>query len=256
VLIPAIALSAVALSAAACSGTATASEKAASSSASAPSGVTTDQARQVFSAWVGQDASVLKADSRLAGVKVTTASLASINLAVAPLARGVAYHQVADAFLAPHPKPYTYSNPSFIVPAGQTGYPRWFAVSAQAKAPAGAPSSLAGVPEPAKDQTLLTFEKTTPRSHWQLATSVQLQPGQKLPALAATSGGAQVALLDDSASYLTRPDMVGPLQAAVVDDGPSAPAAAAVASGPLTTGLYATESAIKPPAGDVRQWYL
>ena len=44
-------------------------------------------------------------------------------------------------------------------------------------------------------------------------------------------------------SLLLRPDVVGATQAAVVDDGPSSPAAAVVAAGPLTTGLHAAQAA-------------
>ena len=44
-------------------------------------------------------------------------------------------------------------------------------------------------------------------------------------------------------SLLLPPDLVGATQAAVVDEGPAAPAAAAIASGPQTTGMYSTQSA-------------
>jgi hypothetical protein len=59
---------------------------------------------------------------------------------------------------------------------------------------------------------------------------------------------------------LVRPALTPPLQATVVDDGPTSAATRFVASGPLTTGMYqaAATSArgIAAPPGDVRQWLL
>ena len=66
--------------------------------------------------------------------------------------------------------------------------------------------------------------------------------------------------MDVASGQLVRPALAPPLQASVVDDGPASPAAQAVASGPLTTGLYdigATSArGIAPPPGDVYQWLL
>ena len=44
-------------------------------------------------------------------------------------------------------------------------------------------------------------------------------------------------------SLLLPPDLVGATQAAVVDEGPAAPAAAVIGTGPQTTGLYTTQDA-------------
>ena len=249
--ISAIALAAAALSAAACSGTATAAAKAASASSGpsggaatsgAPSALTVDRARQVFDDYVSKTNRAMKAGDKKAALA---------------LAWGVQFHQESATLLGrTYRGPYRYGQPSFILPSPQASYPRWFAVSVRRTAPPGSPSSLAGVPQPSGGQMLLTFEKQNPVQPWQLTTSIQLQPGQQVPALAKASGGAQIALLDDTSSYLVRPDLVGPLQSAVVDDGPSNPSASVVASGPLTTGLYSIQSAIKPTPGDIRQWAL
>ena len=54
-----------------------------------------------------------------------------------------------------------------------------------------------------------------------------------------------------STDLLAQPYATGPLQAAVVDDGPASAAAKAVAAGPLTTGLYqarATATRKRPTA--------
>jgi hypothetical protein len=60
--------------------------------------------------------------------------------------------------------------------------------------------------------------------------------------------------------FLAQPDDVGPLQAAVVDDGPSSAATRAVAGGPLTTGMYQGAAnhvdGLQAPRGDVYQWEL
>lgn len=240
VLMSAIALSAAALAAAGCSGSATAASKttSASQSADASSGgspvVTTAQAKSIFSQVTG----------RLASGNQKKALAAS---------EGISWHeQTFDFFALKHAEKPTYAKPKFIIPS-ESVYPKWFVVTAKMTAPKGAPSSLAGVSRPASGPVLMTFEKMTPRGPWQLSTSMRLQPGQQLPKIAKTPG---IAALDDTTSYLVRPDLVGPLQAAVVDDGPKAPAASAVASGPLTTGIYSYEAGIKPVAGDVRQWSL
>ncbi len=81
-----------------------------------------------------------------------------------------------------------------------------------------------------------------------------------VPALAVGRDG-RVPVLPPSAPGLLAPlASVGALQAAVVDDGPASPAARAVASGPLTTGLFAAArdhaDGLRPPPGDTYQWAL
>jgi hypothetical protein len=250
--ISAIALAALALTASACKSGATAASQSAAGTASTgtvanhASAVTAAQARQVFSGYASQTASALAAGDQQAALGLTQFTQRD-ELKTAFLAAAAGHATV---------KPDRYTAPSFYLPV-QDGYPQWFVASVRRTAPAASPESLPGAPQAATGQVLMLFEKRTAQLPWELASSVQLQPGQQLPQLATTAGGyVQTAPLDDSTTYLARPDVVGPLQAAMVDDGPSAPAATAVASGPLTTGIYAGQAAIKPPSGDVRQWEL
>ncbi|MBO0805841.1 MAG: hypothetical protein J2P25_22560, partial [Nocardiopsaceae bacterium] len=223
--------------------------------------VTTAQARRVFGAYVSKTDSALAAGDEKAALAMTQ-SVAHTELSNAFRTAGARHATV---------RPYHYGKPEFYLPE-QHGYPRWFIASVHAAAPASAssaasgknpapvspsPAILAGVRRPPSGQVLMLFTEQAPKQPWQLASSVQLEPGQRLPKLATTAGGyVQTAPLGNSTAYLARPDVVGPLQAAVVDDGPAAPAATAVASGPLTTGIHASQATIKPPRGDVRQWLL
>lgn len=212
-----------------------------------PATVTTAaQARQVF------DAYVTRTDRALAAGNATAALALAQDEPWKELSTAIAtakFHRTAVA-------PYRYGTPAFYIPAPHD-YPRWFVASVRRTAPPGAPASVAGVPQAATGQALMLFQKEAEGLPWKLSGTVQLRPGQQVPKLATTSSGnAEVARLDDTRSYLARPDVVGPLQAAVVDDGPAAPAAAAVASGPLTTGMYQQQAALKPAAGESRQWTL
>lgn len=254
VLISAIALCAVALTGASCSGSAPAASGAnrsggamtVSARANRSPAVTAAQARQVFDGYVTR----------------TDRALAAGNASAAlSLVQAVSWHELSTAittakFLRRPLAPYRYGTPAFYIPAS-SGYPLWFVASVRRTAPPGSPASLAGVSQPATGQALMVFEKQSARQPWRLSGSVELQPGQRVPKLATTAGGdATVAPLDSDGSFLARPDVTGPLQAAVVDDGPAAPASAAVASGPFTTGLYQRQAAIKPGHGEVRQWYM
>jgi hypothetical protein len=247
----AIAITAMVLTASACKSGATSASQPGTGTASTGTAanhalaVTAAQARQVFGGYVSQTASALAAGDRQAALGLT---------------QFTQWNELNTAFLtaaADHTmvRPDRYTAPSFYLPV-QDGYPQWFVASARRTA-ASSPASLAGVPRAATGQVLMLFEKQTAKLPWELTSSVQLQPGQQLPKLATTAGGyVETAPLDDSTTYLARPDVVGPLQAAMVDDGPAAPAAAAVAGGSLTTGIYASQAAIKSPSGDVRQWEL
>jgi len=75
------------------------------------------------------------------------------------------------------------------------------------------------------------------------------------------AGKEQLVVPLTSTDLLAQPDATGPLQAAVVDDGPASAAAKAVAAGPLTTGLYLAardraDIGLEVPAGDVYQWSM
>jgi hypothetical protein len=62
------------------------------------------------------------------------------------------------------------------------------------------------------------------------------------------------------AALLARPKDIGPLQAAIVDDGPASAAAKVVAAGPSTTGVYQGAAShvtgLTAPHGDVYQWEM
>lgn len=212
-----------------------------------PATVTTAaQAGQVFNNYVTQTAAALAAGD---------------TAAASALDRRVPWHELSAQVATEKSRhepvaPDQYGTPSFYIPE-QHGFPQWFVASVRRTAPPGSPTSLAGAPQAPSGQVLMLFQKMAAAQPWKLNGSVQLEPGQQMPTFATGAGGAiKTARLDDSGSYLAGPDVVGPLQASVVDDGPAAPAASAVAGGPFTTGLYQRQSAVKAPAGDVRQWSL
>ena len=182
---------------------------------------------------------------------------------------------------------YSYGSPAFILPeAASAGDPRYFVVSVDrapvtgtgapatsatatpatsaTSAPGGVPSPdlAAGVSLPAQGHVLMVFEQPPTGGTWRLDSTSQLAPGQSVPKLATDSRGYVLTqpMSAPDGSQLVRPALAGPLQAAVVDDGPASAAARVVASGPLTTGLYeiARTSArgVLAPSGDAYQWML
>jgi hypothetical protein len=87
----------------------------------------------------------------------------------------------------------------------------------------------------------MVFAKNAPGLSWTLNGSAVLD--QPLPQLAQDQAGYAVDLTTTDPALLLRPDVVGATQAAVVDAGSAAPAAAVVADGPQTTGFYAAQAA-------------
>lgn len=159
-----------------------------------------------------------------------------------------------------------YGTPAFYLPAA-AGYPRWFVagVNTTYSGPGRVtqtPADGALVPwmAPGNGPVLYLFEQASAATAWQLASESALAPGAAVPALAKDPSGHVPTVQLSDAALLARPDVAGPLQAAVVDDGPASPAARVVASGPLTTGLYRTMRdtllGLSVPAGDVSQWVL
>lgn len=157
--------------------------------------------------------------------------------------------------------------PVFRLPE-PTGYPQWFIAGASVAynvAPPPAGSEWTGAPggiqwQNAAGHAVFLFTKASATAPWQLSSLAKLAPGMSLPALATDSTGhVPTVSLSDSA-LLAQPDVTGPLQAAVVDDGPASPSARVVASGPLTTGIYDNERAgqlgLTAPHGDILQWEL
>jgi hypothetical protein len=128
---------------------------------------------------------------------------------------------------------YSYGTPTFYVPA-QSGYPQWFLVDVPTRTEGG------GQPGPAVN-TLMVFVRSSRTEPFTLDGSAVLD--QPLPAIARDSHGYAVGVSTTDQSLLLQPNIVGATQAAVVDQGPAAPAAAVMASGPLTTALYAAQTA-------------
>jgi len=146
---------------------------------------------------------------------------------------------------------YHYSAPQFYVPA-LTRYPQWFLVSAQRSADTN------GHLGPAVT-TLLVFERARASQLWTLNGSAALNQGQPMPAIAKDPEGYAVDLSTTDPSPLLLPAVVGPTQAAVVDEGPSHPAAPLIGSGPQTTGIYTAQAArarAEAAQGLQYQWLL
>jgi hypothetical protein len=144
---------------------------------------------------------------------------------------------------------YRYGTPTFYVP-GLSGFPQWFVVSADR-------TTVTGGKPGATDHTLMLFAREKKTEDWTLSgTAVLSRP---LPAIARDADGYAVPVSTTDTTLLLRPDVAGATQAAMVDDGPSSPAAAVVAAGPLTTGLYAAQVA-RASAEEARglqyQWLL
>ena len=144
---------------------------------------------------------------------------------------------------------YRYGTPTFYVP-GLSGFPQWFVVAADR-------TTVTGGKPGATDHTLMLFAREKKTEDWTLSgTAVLSRP---LPAIARDADGYAVPMSTTDTTLLLRPDVAGATQAAVVDDGPSSPAAAVVAAGPLTTGLYAAQAA-RASAEEARglqyQWLL
>jgi hypothetical protein len=159
---------------------------------------------------------------------------------------------------------YAYGTPTFYLPQ-QAGYPRFFVadltqtLKGTSRTYTVAPG-VGGARVPVDGRALMLFEQASATAPWLLASISKLAAGVTVPRLATDSAGYVPTVPLDAAALLARPDVVGPLQAAVVDDGPASAAAKAVASGPLTTGMYqaarTSAQGLKAPAGDVYQWEL
>lgn len=128
---------------------------------------------------------------------------------------------------------YRYGTPTFYVPA-IAGYPYWFVAAVPR-------STVTGGRPSAAVNTLMLFTRVRADLPWTLSGSSVLS--QPLPAIARDRDGYAIDVPTTDPSLLLRPDVVGASQAAVVDDGPASPAAAVVAAGPQTTGLYAAQAA-------------
>jgi len=169
---------------------------------------------------------------------------------------------------------YKYGTPTFYRPE-PAAYPRFFLADVTRtlvfrghSEPKSATASVGGAEVPVDGPALMVFQQSAAAGPWQLASVAQFPAGMTLPRLATDKSGniPQVPLI--STDLLAKPYATGPLQAAVVDDGPASAAAKAVAAGPLTTGLYQAArdryqeagdpalSGLEVPTGDVYQWSM
>jgi hypothetical protein len=234
--------------------------------------ITAAQARQVFDHYVAAAAKPVSPHpaspvlSLVTGVEqaVLGATLASHSVVVngtSSTAQG-AYN--SSLTIKPDPDVYTYGSPTFYLPEA-SGYPRFFVASAtrtlRGTKPADDGTAWPGDAQvPANGPALLLFSQASEGAPWLLASISQLPSGATLPPLARDGSGYIPTVTPTAAMLLTQPDYVGPLQAAVVDDGPASAATKAVAPGPLTTGIYQgavnRASGMTAPHGDVYQWEL
>jgi hypothetical protein len=127
---------------------------------------------------------------------------------------------------------YTFGTPVFYAPA-LSSFPQWFV--------AAVPRSTVtrGKRGPAVS-TLMLFARGKATVNWTLSGMAVLSG--PLPKIS-LDGGYAIPVSTIDQSLLLRPDVVGATQAAVVDEGPASPAAAVVAAGSQTTGLYAAQAA-------------
>jgi len=223
--------------------------------------LTLAEARAAYAAYVTtSDLAARVGDESLALSAVTDAAADTLR----------ADYSIAHASdLGPPFTRYSYGSPTYyLAEPSSAGGQRYFVVSVT-RSPVPGTSSMgtsaqdtaAGVELPASGTVLLLFEKPAASGAWQVASISQVAPGESVPALATDGDGYVITdSMNGAGTQLVRPALAPPLQAGVVDDGPDSPAAQAVASGPLTTGLYqigATSAAgIAPPPGDAYQWLL
>ncbi len=184
--------------------------------------VSLTMARNVYATYVkDSDAAAVQGDQAKALTLVTSAQWAQVKSQ---------YLALASAGTAV-PR-YSFGTPTFYVPA-LSGFPQWFVVSVPRRTVTG------GHPGPAAS-TLMLFARDKTTVTWTLSGMAVLS--RPLPKVA-LDGGYAIPVSTVDQSLLLRPDVVGATQAAVVDDGPASPAAAVVAAGPQTTGLYAAQAA-------------
>jgi hypothetical protein len=270
---PALALAAaiaVVAPTAACSGSG-ASTRASAPRAASPA-ITAVRARQVWDQYVAAAAQAAPPHSAppvlslVTGVERAVLSAAlgrhSVTVSGSPSSATGAYH--SSLTVKPALSAYTYGPPTFFLPEA-AGYPRFFVVSATRTAkgttPAGAATAeLGGARVPLNGPALMLFSRASAGAPWLLASASPLASGVTLPKLAADGAGYVPTVPLSDTALLARPDDAGPLQAAVVDDGPASTATRAVADGPLTTGMYQGvrdhADNMTPPTGDVYQWEL
>jgi hypothetical protein len=273
----AIALALTAAVAVAGCASAPADTTASSANTSGAVALTQAQAQQAFDAYVAASNQAARTDDgKLALSAVTGAQqslvAATLNSHSASSTSGDTSAYSSTLTIKPALGQYTYGAPTFYLPE-PSGYPRFFLADV-IRAPAvkgaskDATASVGGAQVPVDGPALMVFEQSSSDGPWQLASVAQLASGTTLPRLATDQDGYIPQVPLTSTDLLAQPYATGPLQAAVVDDGPASAAAKAVAAGPLTTGLYQAAreryqdtadhvlAGLQVPAGDVYQWSM
>jgi hypothetical protein len=265
---------AAALPAAACT-TAPASSGAnagSSTGRAASPAVTAAQARQVFDRYVAAAAAPTAPHAAPPVLSLVTGaerSVLSAALASHTVVSGGASPSTAGAYrsslsITPGLASYAYGSPTFYLSAA-AGYPRFFVASAtrtlRGTRPAdGTTTEVGDTRVPVDGTALMLFEQADAGAPWLLASTSSLAAGATPPKLATDGAGYIQAVTPTAATLLAQPEDVGPLQAAVVDDGPASAATKAVAGGQLSTGMYqgavSHASGLTAPPGDVYQWEL
>jgi hypothetical protein len=273
---------AAALAAAGCaSATAGTSAARANTPARAAASITTAQASLAFTSYVATTAKAIQTgDGALALSVVTGAQQALVAAAIKEGAIGIkgSVPSVCSTTSSagsstgegcfyghPHAGQYTYATPTFYLPE-PAGYPRFFVADVSRAVngvnPAEGMATWVGEAEvPVDGRVLMLFEQSTASGPWQLASTSQFPSGLTLPSLATEKNGYIPQVPLTSTDLLAQPYATGPLQAAVVDDGPASAAASAVAAGPLTTALYQgardrVGTGLQAPRGDIYQWAM
>jgi hypothetical protein len=179
-------------------------------------------ARTVYETYVkDSDAAAVQGDQAKALSVVTSAQWAQVKSEYLALA--------SEGTAVPR---YSYGTPTFYVPA-LSDFPQWFVVAVPR-------STVTGGHRGPAVSTLLLFARDKKTVIWTLSgTAVLSRPLPKVE----LDGGYAIGVSTIDQSLLLRPDVAGATQAAVVDDGPTSPAATVVAAGPQTTGLYAAQAA-------------
>jgi hypothetical protein len=204
------------------------------SATTSATGPTPATAMRVFNSYVTAEKVALANHDEMLALSLTT---------------GVEYSLVTDAFSIAARSGQAvpaavYGRPTLYVPRLAT-YPQWFAAVAPQHPAAGGPSRTA----------VLIFGRSRAQSAWALNGSVLLDPGAPAPKVATSGSGYATALPTSDQALKVRPDIVGALHATIVDDGPASEAAAAVAAGPQTTGLYGANSTAARQAAALHESY-
>jgi hypothetical protein len=265
---PALALAAVSAAAGCAAATAGTSSTSANTRALAAASITTAQASQAFNTYVATTAKALATDDGTLELSVVTGvqqAVVSAELKMSGASGDSGDSGAYSGVLTLESAAYTYGTPTFYLPE-PAGYPRFFVADVTraikgSNSAKGAVASVGGAEVPVDGQALMLFEQSSAAGPWQLASISQLPSGMTLPRLATDKNGYIPQVPLTSTDLLAQPYATGPLQAAVVDDGPDSASAKAVAAGPLTTAMYQAArdrsgTDLQVPRGDVYQWAM